>query len=132
MNKGVGLRKGGWVTQQEDKRTDYGLVKIHKNVIAQIASMAAKEVDGVSRISTDLFTNALNILSKGKVVKYPVKIDFKENNEVEICISIVVNYGINIPETAARVQENIKKAIEKMTGLYPTDIHIKVKGVEAK
>lgn len=118
--------------QQEEKRTDYGLIKIHKNVIAEIASMAAKEVDGVSRISMDLFTKAINTLTKGKIARYPAKIDFKENNEVEICVSIIVNYGINIPEVAARVQENIKKAVEKMTGLYPVDIHIKVKGVETK
>lgn len=118
--------------QQEEKRTDYGLIKIHKNVIAEIASMAAKEVVGVNRISTDLFTKLLNLLTKGKIIRYPVKIEFRENNEVAICISIVVNYGVNIPEVAGSVQENIKKAVEKMTGLYPTDIHIKVKGVEAK
>ncbi|MDD5449692.1 MAG: Asp23/Gls24 family envelope stress response protein [Candidatus Omnitrophica bacterium] len=120
------------MSHQEDKRTDYGLIKIHKNVIGQIASMAAREVDGVSRISSDMFSKALKMASGGRIVRYPVKIDFKDNNEVEICISIVVRYGINIPEIAAKVQENIKKAIEKMTGLYPSEIHIKVKGVETK
>lgn len=120
------------MAQQEERRTDYGVVKIHKNVIAQIASMAAKEVDGVSRISSNLFTKGLKMLTKGKITRYPVKIEFRENNEVVICISIVVHYGVNIPIVAANVQENIKKTIEKMTGLYPTDIHIKVKGVEAR
>lgn len=117
---------------QDEKRTDYGVVKIHKNVIAQVASLAAREVEGVSRISTSLFTELLRILTRGKVVKYPVKVELRENNEVTLCISIVVNYGVNIPNVAANVQENVKKAIEKMTGLYPADIHIKVKGVETK
>jgi len=120
------------MAQQEEKRTDYGLIKIHKNVIAQIASMAAKEVEGINRLSLNLFAKLLNLASKGRLLKYPVKIEFRENNEVAICISIVVNYGVNIPEVAANVQENIKKALEKMTGLYPTDIHIKVKGVDQK
>lgn len=120
------------MTHQEEKRTDYGLIKIHKNVIAEIAAMAIKEVEGVSRISADLFTRALNSLTKGKIVRYPVKIVFKENNEVEICISIIVNYGVSIPDVAAKVQENIKKTVEKMTGLYAADIHIKVKGVETR
>ncbi|NQU74336.1 MAG: Asp23/Gls24 family envelope stress response protein [Candidatus Omnitrophica bacterium] len=120
------------MTVNEDKRTDYGMVKIHKNVIAQVASLAAMEVEGVSRISTNLFIEALRILSKGKIVKYPVKIEFKDNNEVVIAISIVVKYGVNMPNVAASVQENVKRAIEKMAGLYPADIHIKIKGVEIK
>ncbi len=117
---------------QDEKRTDYGVVKIHKNVIAQVASLAAREVEGVSRISTSLINEALKILTKGRIVRYPVKIELKGNNEVIICISIVVNYGVNIPAVAANVQENVKKAVEKMTGLYPVDINIKVKGVETK
>lgn len=120
------------MTNQDEKRTDYGVVKIHKNVIAQVASLAAKEVEGVSRISTHIFTEALRILTKGKIARDPIKIELKENNEVVICIPIIVNYGVNIPNVAAGVQENVKKSIEKMTGLYPSDINIKVKGVVVK
>jgi uncharacterized alkaline shock family protein YloU len=114
---------------QEDRRTDYGLIKIHKNVIAQIASMAAREAEGVNRISPNLFSKILNLIMRGGNDRYPIKITLKENYEVELCIPIVVNYGVNIPETALRAQENVKKAIEKMTGLSASDVHIKVKGV---
>lgn len=120
------------MNHQEEKRTDYGVVKIHKNVIAQVAMLAAKEVEGVSRISLNLFSKALRVLTKGKVVRYPVKIELKENNEVSLCIPIIVNYGVSIPNVALGVQENVKKTIEKMTGLYPADINIKVKGVDIK
>ncbi|PJA40944.1 Asp23/Gls24 family envelope stress response protein [candidate division WWE3 bacterium CG_4_9_14_3_um_filter_39_7] len=118
--------------QQDERRNEYGLVKIHKNVVAQIASMAAKEVEGVNRISANIITRALNVITKGKSVRYPGRIEFLKNNEVAISIGIIVNYGVNIPEVAASVQENIKKTVENMTGLYPVDIHIKVKGVEAR
>lgn len=117
---------------QEEKRTDYGMIKIHKRVIAQIASLAAREVEGVSRISETLPARILRVLSSGKIVRYPIRIELKENNEAVIAISIIVNYGINIPAVAAAVQENVKKAVEKMTGLYATDVNIKVKGVDAK
>ncbi|MCM8782758.1 MAG: Asp23/Gls24 family envelope stress response protein, partial [Candidatus Omnitrophica bacterium] len=119
-------------TSQDEKKTDYGVIKIHKNVIVQIASLAAMEVEGVSKISMNFFTEFLKIITKGKIVKYPVKIELRDNNEVTVSIPLVVNYGINIPNVAANVQENVKKAIEKMTGLYPADIHIKIKGVEVK
>ncbi len=120
------------MTGQDEKRTDYGVIKIHRNVIAQVASLAAAEVPGVTRIGTSIFTEALKILSGGNVVKYPIKIEFRENNEVAIVIPILVNYGVNIPTVAASVQENVKKAIERMTGLYPAEIDIKVKGVGIK
>lgn len=120
------------MTQQEEKRTDYGVVKIHKRVIAQIATLAAAEVEGVNRISQPIFTKVISVLSAGKIKRFPARIELRENNEVIIAVSIIVNYGVNIPIIAAAVQENIKKAVEKMTGLYPVDIHIKVKGVEAK
>ena len=118
------------MTSQDEKRTDYGMVKIHKNVISQVASLAAREVEGVSKISTNLFGELLRIISRGKIVKRPVKIEFRDNNEVVVSVAIVVKYGVNIPDVAANVQENIKKAIEKMAGLYSADIHIKIKGVE--
>ena len=118
--------------RHDEKGTDYGFIKIHKNVIAQVACIAAKEVEGISRISTNLLARGVNLLTKGKIKIYPVKIELKQNNEVSISISIVVHYGVNIPTVALNVQENIKKAIEKMTGLYPTDINIKVKGVDLK
>jgi len=118
--------------QQEEKGTEYGLVKIHKNVVAQVTSLAARDVEGVSRMSSGLLLRLLDIVSKGKIKKEPVKIELKDNNEVSITISIVVNYGVNIPGVAVTVQENIKKSIEKMTGLYPAHINVKIKGVEVK
>jgi len=117
--------------EQEDKGTEYGLVKIHKNVISQIASVAAMEVDGVSRISRGWLIKLLGIFTGGRIRKEPIKIELKENNEVALTIPLVVKYGFNIPNVAVHVQENVKKAIEQMTGLYPMSIHIKVKGVEA-
>jgi len=118
--------------QREERGTEYGAVKIHKNVVAQIAGIAAREVDGVSRISYDIWAKIVHALTGGKIKKEPVRIEFKDNNEISITVSIVVTYGVNVPTVAINVQENIKKAVERLTGLYPAGIHVKVKGVEVK
>lgn len=120
------------MSHRDERGNEHGIIKIHKNVIAQVAAIAAREVEGVSRISSGLFLRTLRAFSGGKIKKEPIKIEFRENNEVIILISIVVNYGVNIPTVAQNVQENIKRAVEKMTGLYPTQINVKVKGVEVK
>ncbi|MCD8329690.1 MAG: Asp23/Gls24 family envelope stress response protein, partial [Lachnospiraceae bacterium] len=40
-----------------------------------------------------------------------------------------ISYGYNIPETAAKVQESVKKAIENMIGFSVKNVHIKISGV---
>ena len=40
-----------------------------------------------------------------------------EDNKVTVDVSIVVEYGSPVPEVARNIQENVKKAIETMSGL---------------
>ncbi|MGB4140454.1 MAG: Asp23/Gls24 family envelope stress response protein, partial [Limnochordia bacterium] len=42
---------------------------------------------------------------------------------------IIVNYGISIPEVARNIQNNVKQAIEGMTGLDVVEVNIHVLGV---
>lgn len=39
-------------------------------------------------------------------------------------------YGISIPETCRAVQENVKKAIETMTGLRVVEVNVHVQAVK--
>lgn len=48
----------------EDEKTEFGTIKIHNNVIASIAYLAALEVDGVSRICDNLSASILNLFGK--------------------------------------------------------------------
>ena len=43
---------------------------------------------------------------------------------------MVIKYGYNIPDTAARVQENVRQALEKMSNLSVKDINVNVQGIE--
>jgi len=40
-----------------------------------------------------------------------------------------VKYGVRIPDVALSVQENVKQAIETMTGLAVVEVNIHVQGV---
>ena len=42
---------------------------------------------------------------------------------------IIVKYGVRIPDVALAVQENVKQAIETMTGLTVVEVNIHVQGV---
>jgi uncharacterized alkaline shock family protein YloU len=114
---------------RDDDKNELGLIKIHNNVIASVAYLAALEVDGVSRICDDIKSMALNFLGK-KTQSGAIDVRQEKNDAVSIIIPLIVKYGYNIPSVAAGVQEKVKTAVEESTDLAPRDIVIKIKGVE--
>lgn len=114
---------------QEESRTDLGNIRIHNNVIASIACLAAMEIEGVKAIGGDFKSNLLEFL--GKKSPSAIKVEFDKNGEIKLQVPLIVKYGFNIPEVAARVQENTRNNLEKMTNLTVKDIHINIQGIQA-
>ncbi len=113
---------------KEESRTDLGLIRIHKNVIASIASLAATEIEGVKHIGKNLKSGLLELIDRQTVASIKVEID--KNDEVRVEIPVVIRYGFNIPEVASKIQENVRTAIEKMTNVVLKDINVNVQGIE--
>lgn len=113
---------------KEQTRTDFGTIRIHKKVIASIASIASLEIEGVKRVGGNLKATFYELL--GKKNCGGIKVDIDKNEEVKIEVPIVVKYGFNVPEVATRVQENIRRAVEKMTDLSLKDIDISIQAIE--
>jgi uncharacterized alkaline shock family protein YloU len=113
---------------REESRTDLGTIKIHKNVIASIASIASVEIEGVKRIGSDLKSGLYELIGKKSLAAIKVEID--KNEEVRIDIPLIIKYGFNIPDIANRVQENVHNALGKMTNLLIKDINVSVQGIE--
>ena len=106
-----------------------GTVSFATEVVATIAGLAANEVEGVASMSsqsagiTDILTRkSSKNLTKG------VRIDLQDNM-VTADISIVVEYGSPIPDVAKNIQENVKKAIETMSGLDVKSVDVHVTGM---
>lgn len=113
---------------REDSRTDLGTIRIHKNVIASVASLAAAEIDGVKRVGGDFRSGLFELI--GKKSAFAIRVDIDKNDEVRLEIPLVIKYGFNIPDIANRVQESVRNALEKMTNLSVKDININVQGTE--
>lgn len=106
-----------------------GTVSFATDVIATIAGLAATEIEGVASMSSpstglaDMFARkSTRNLTKG------VRIELEESN-VNVGITIVVEYGFPVPEVARGIQENVKKGIETMTGLNVNSVDIHVAGI---
>ena len=113
---------------RDESRNELGAVRIHKNVISSISSIAALEIEGVKRVGTNLKTSLLGLV--GQKSFFAIKVDISKNEEVKVEIPLVITYGYNIPDIANRVQENVRQALEKMSNLSVKDININVQGIE--
>ena len=107
-----------------------GSVQIADDVVAIIAGLAATEVDGVSAMAGNI-TNELMSKVGYKSITKGVRIDI-EDGKVKAELALTMDYGYNIPDTCAKVQDKVKTTIENMTGLEVTDVNIRVAGVDMR
>lgn len=107
---------------------DMGIVKISDEVVGVIAGLATTEIKGIVGMSASLVGGITQILAGKKNLSKGVKVSVGENS-ASIDLYVVVEYGVRIPEVAVAVQENVKKAVESMTGLTVSTINIHVQNV---
>ncbi|MFA5038748.1 MAG: Asp23/Gls24 family envelope stress response protein [Candidatus Omnitrophota bacterium] len=113
----------------DEEKSELGIIKIHDNVIASIAYLAALEIDGVSRICDDMKSKALRLVGK-KTQCGAIGIQSEKNDEISIIVPVILRYGYRIPDVASRIQEKVKQAVEEATDLMIREVVIKIKGVE--
>lgn len=113
-----------------DRTTDLGVVRISNEAITTIASIAAMEVRGIYKMGGGIGKTLYEALFK-KISAKGVKIQMKES-EARLVVSIVVEYGVDIPKISDEVQENVKRAVERMTGLVLSEVDVVVEGVHVQ
>lgn len=113
-----------------DSNTNNGTVTYANDVIATIAGVAATEVSGVAGISGGISSGITEMLGKKNLTK-GVKVEVG-TQEAAIDLNIVVEYGSELHKVAEAVQENVKKAVETMTGLQVVEVNVNILGVNVK
>jgi len=104
-----------------------GTVRIADDVVAIIAGLAATEVEGVAGMSGGIAGGIAEMLGRKNLSK-GVKVEVGET-EAAIDIFVIVDFGVRIPDVALKIQDNVKRAIETMTGLTVVEINVHVQGV---
>lgn len=111
-----------------DSKTDLGTVKIHQNVIASIAAIAALEIEGVKELARAADFDIFKFL--GLKNSKSIKVEFSKNGQINLEIPLVVKYGYNIPEISENVQDGVRQALERMVDKPPGNIAINIQGIE--
>ncbi|AFV11841.1 alkaline shock protein 23 [Thermacetogenium phaeum DSM 12270] len=112
---------------EEAERTSLGAIRIANEVVAVIAGLAATEVEGLAGMSGGIAGGIAEMLGR-KNLSRGVKVEVGER-EAAVDLYVIVEFGVQIPEVALRVQENVKQAIESMTGLKVIEVNVHVQGV---
>ncbi|HHT47600.1 MAG TPA: Asp23/Gls24 family envelope stress response protein [Firmicutes bacterium] len=107
--------------------SELGAIRIADEVVSIIAGLAATEVDGVASMSGGIAGGIAEALGRKNFSK-GVKVEVGEE-ETSVDLFLIVRYGSRIPDVAWEVQENVKKAIENMTGLKVIKVNVHVQGV---
>lgn len=107
-----------------------GTVTFATEVVATIAGLAATEVEGVASMSSPSTNGLADMFSRKNARNFTkgVRIDL-DSSMVAVDITIVVEYGSTVPDVAKSIQENVKKAIETMTGLDVRSVDVHVTGI---
>jgi uncharacterized alkaline shock family protein YloU len=114
----------------EFEGNDFGKIQIADEVIQVIAGLAASEVEGVAGMSGSFAGGLTESLLGRKNLAKGVKVTFGEEDKTcVIDLSVVLDFGVNIPEVSIRVQEHVKQTVESMTGLEVVRVNVHVSAI---
>ena len=109
----------------DDNNEQTGTITYATEVIAVIAGAAANEVDGIAGMCSNGLSEKF---SRNKNITKGIRVELG-TEEVAIDIYLIVEYGTPIQTAAGNVQENVRKAVESMTGLHVVRVDVHVQGV---
>jgi len=111
----------------EAEKDEEGSIKIADEVVGIITGLAATEVEGVAGMSGGLAGGIADMLGRKSLSK-GVKVEVADET-ASVDVYVIIEYGNSIPDVAWKIQDNVKQAIEGMTGLDVKAVNVHVRGV---
>lgn len=109
-----------------------GDIRISDEVVANIAVIAATEIEGVaSVVGNNKATEIKNMVGMKNTYGKAVRVEMTERI-VSVDMAIIVKYGFSLPKVGKAVQDRVITAIENMTGLEVSDVNIRIAGIDMK
>ena len=109
------------------EQRESGSIIVKERAIAEIARLSAMKVPHVVALKGNIFEQSIEFFWK----KFPysgIRIILTEK-EVAIQLSIVAEFGSELGEVSAQVQDKVRNTVENMTGLSVSQIDVNVVGI---
>jgi uncharacterized alkaline shock family protein YloU len=112
-------------TLQQDK----GKTIISDGVVAKIAGLAAREVEGVhALVATGLGQTVAGLaraVARQQSQDRGILVEVGER-EAAVDVRLSADYGVNLPAVAAAVRNNVIARVEGMTGLIVKEVNVAI------
>ena len=116
-----------YVRMQSHGAQDLGNIEVAPEVLEIIASIAATDIEGVASMRGNFASGVVERLGK-KVHGKGIKTDLSDEG-LAIDVYCVINYGVSIPKTALKIQEQVRQTLENMTSLQTQEVNVHITGV---
>ncbi|MGH8908513.1 MAG: Asp23/Gls24 family envelope stress response protein [Egibacteraceae bacterium] len=109
-----------------------GTTSIADSVVAKIASLAVREVEGVSGVGGALSGAMGQVVSRIRGREHATQGVGVEvgTTQAAIDVTLRVSYPVPIPQVAGQVRENVIDRVETLTGLEVVEVNIAVIGLD--
>jgi uncharacterized alkaline shock family protein YloU len=114
-------------TDGAEASTDLGMITVNHGVIAAIARAAALKVPGVHDMSASFVDGLAGIIGKGASDR-GIRVE-EDDQAVAITLHVLVAFGVRIPRVAWQLQNDVRTAVEDMTGKKVKAVNVVVQGV---
>lgn len=108
--------------------SDIGTTSIAENVVAKIAALAAREVDGVAELGGALQGAIGNVVGRIRGTEHRTSGVGVEvgTRQAAVDLTLKILYPASIHEVADSVRQNVIDRIESMTGLEVIEVNLAV------
>ncbi|NLJ83603.1 MAG: Asp23/Gls24 family envelope stress response protein [Halanaerobiaceae bacterium] len=113
---------------EKEWTNNYGKVTIAKEVIAKIAGLAAMECYGLVGMASVKVQDGIAQLLGWENLSKGVIVDI-DDDEVNLELNIIVEYGTNIHQVANNIIERIDYTLREKVGIEASTIDVNVQGV---
>ena len=107
--------------------SEHGKTIIAQGIVAKIAGVAAREVDGVHDLvplgAAATISGFAGRLTRADQRTSGVSVEVGRR-EAAVDLNLTVDYGVNIPQVAEAVRQNIMNRVHAMTGLTVKEVNI--------
>jgi len=118
----------GEISMAEAADSGYGRICINNNVIAVIAHETASMVPGVVELQGSLADDIAGIIGKRAKDK-GIRVEKESEELLTIDLTVVLEYGVRIPDICVQLQTTVKEAVEEMTGQQVYAVNVMVQGI---
>jgi uncharacterized alkaline shock family protein YloU len=108
--------------------TPLGRLLVSSKAIAQVAERALGECYGVVGLGRGARVRRALALRR----RHGVEVRPAHGGGVELTLSVVIAYGLNLAEVAASVRSRVSYEVERMTGLEVASVEVRIDDVRSK